>query len=718
MAHSKLSLLSAALVVVLGSYSATGIAAPQDAPYPNQAPTNAPTLARGGNVNYSIDYATPAPAPTPVATNQASPAVSPAPAATQVPAAPPAPATPATTTSVAPQAPATPAYETSAPAYETSAPAQVYERPVPAHYYEQVLPNTNNTTNYTVSYGTTEPATPATPVQPAAQPAQVAPATSVATAAAAAPATTATYAPAAHQVSYSYETAPSAAAISSYNSATPATSTSTYSYSQPGDYSSQPVMEELGASPTSDANSFNIAQGSSTAATPGAAFNEQIQEVSVPLISTLDNALLDGFKSLASGLTMGMGVEVDTGSSSSFNYTLDDIAPALRGFNYEADGSVVMSFSVPMVENILKKQGDVAWSGLSNPVLVWMVNLDGTSMELTSGQELNSFDQALLSAAPEYKYRLMFPILDLEERSSISATTILDHQAEALAIATERYGSDYFMIATLSSVPGEEGVTLKWSLYDKAGGEIGSSSLSGIASEVAALSVGDIARTLMRYQATLTEQVTPSRLKGSNVDIDMLGPGEGFVRFKLTNVKSLQDLQAMRNAFVRYGFDGSINIIGYQEGAYVVEIVTNSNATNLEGTMRRAGDFVYLAPWTFSLSENVTYRPPLNNTVGPQNPDRPNSKLQAPGSHFFNQGSQPTAQPAVPTVQPAVPTAQSAPIAQPAVPVAAATPVAQPTAQPAVPVSAAIPTYQNRPAPQGAMSQVGPYQQNTPDLPF
>ena len=104
----------------------------------------------------------------------------------------------------------------------------------------------------------------------------------------------------------------------------------------------------------------------------------------------------------------------------------------------------------------------------------------------------------------------------------------------------------------------------------------------------------------MRYQATLTEQVTPSRLKGSNVDIDMLGPGEGFVRFKLTNVKSLQDLQAMRNAFVRYGFDGSINIIGYQEGAYVVEIVTNSNATNLEGTMRRAGDFVYLAPWTFS----------------------------------------------------------------------------------------------------------------------
>ena len=464
-------------------------------------------------------------------------------------------------------------------------------------------------------------------------------------------------------------------------------------------------MEELGASPTSAAEpSFNFSGEQSGAAT-GSVLGEQIQEVSVPLISTLDNALLDGFKSLASGLTMGMGVEVDSGSSSSFNYTLDDIAPALRGFNYEPDGSVVMSFSVPMVQNILKKQGDVAWSGLSNPVLVWMVSLDGTTMDLTSGQDLNSFAQALLAAAPDYKYRLMFPILDLQERNSISATTVLDHQAEALALASERYGSDYFILATLSSVPNEQGVTLKWNLYDKEGGEIGSSTLSGIASEVAALSTGDIARTLMGYQATLTEQVTPSRLKGSNVDIDMLGPGEGFVRFKLTNIKSLQDLQAMRNALVRYGFDGSINIIGYNEGNYIIELVTNSNATNLEGTMRRAGDFVYLAPWTFSLSENITYRPPINSPVTPQNPERPNSVLKAPGSTVFS-----------------VPSAHNqgrTPRAIPARPVTATAAITPAQAQ----LQSAQPAYQaqTRPAAPGALNQVGPYQ--TPDaampnLPF
>lgn len=683
MHHSKLSLLTGALTVVLGSYGTTALSAPQDAPYATQGlPTN-------NSVNYQIDYATPAPAPapTPTVTNTAA-----------VPA--PAPAPAATSTVTAP---------TSA-----AAPAQFYEHPVPAQAYEQVLPHDNGTTNYTVSYGTTNPQ-PALAPAPAPAPAtDAAPSQSAPAAAYGAPAyePAASYGSAAGTTGYG-----SAAGTTGYGSAA---GTSGYEGAPRGagavaesaaaapssyGYSATPVMEELDASPTSAAEpSFNFSGEQSGAAT-GSVLGEQIQEVSVPLISTLDNALLDGFKSLASGLTMGMGVEVDSGSSSSFNYTLDDIAPALRGFNYEPDGSVVMSFSVPMVQNILKKQGDVAWSGLSNPVLVWMVSLDGTTMDLTSGQDLNSFAQALLAAAPDYKYRLMFPILDLQERNSISATTVLDHQAEALALASERYGSDYFILATLSSVPNEQGVTLKWNLYDKEGGEIGSSTLSGIASEVAALSTGDIARTLMGYQATLTEQVTPSRLKGSNVDIDMLGPGEGFVRFKLTNIKSLQDLQAMRNALVRYGFDGSINIIGYNEGNYIIELVTNSNATNLEGTMRRAGDFVYLAPWTFSLSENITYRPPINSPVTPQNPERPNSVLKAPGSAVFsvpsahNQGRTPRAIPARPVTA-----------------TAAITP-AQAQLQSAQPAYQAQP----RPAAPGALNQVGPYQ--TPDaampnLPF
>ena len=638
MYHTKLSLLSAALVVVLNSYGTTVLAAPQDAPYSGAAAPDALSPAP----NYSIEYAAPAPAPAPVPAPQASSAV--ASSNATIPTAS-APVNSVTATAPAPVTPQS---------YE--APTQVYERPVPAHTYEQVLPHSNSTTNYTVSYGTTEPASAPEPsYTPAAQPAPQPVASSAYEGAASydnyGPASYEQAAPAAENA---YGAAAPAYAQSGYGAAPSYGTTPSYgaetSYSTTTSYGTAPVMEELEATPTSTATSFNVEQGSEQGGAQGApAFNEQIQEVSVPLISTLDNALLDGFRSLASGLTMGMGVSVDTGSSSSFNYTLDDIAPALRGFNYEADGSVVMSFSVPMVQNILKKQGDMAWAGMSNPVLVWMVNLDGTGMELTSGQDLNSFAQALLRAAPDYKYRLMFPILDLAERTSITATTLLDHQAEDVALATERYGSDYFMIAAVSSVPNEEGVTLKWNLYDKEGGEIGASTLTGIASEVAALSAGDIARTLMSYQASLTEQVTPSRLKGSNVDIDMLGPGEGFVRFKITNIKSLQDLQAMRTALVRYGFDGSINIIGYHEGAYVIEVVTNSNATNLEGTMRRAGDFVYLAPWTFSLSENITYRPPLNSPVVPQNPDRPNSQLRATGAHLAAPAAaQPTAQPAVP----------------------------------------------------------------------
>lgn len=394
-------------------------------------------------------------------------------------------------------------------------------------------------------------------------------------------------------------------------------------------FSDTVVMEDLSASPVSNAApsfSFNQAQLASG--------TDQIQEVSMPLITSLDNALLDGFKSIAAVLTQSSEQADATADSDSFNYTLDDIAPSLRGFNLEPDGNVVMSFSVPAVQKIINNQDDGTWRGLTNPVMVWMVNLDYAAGEITSGQNLNSIAQALIAAAPNYQYRLMFPILDLEERTKVSSNNILELKANTLAEATARYGSDYFLLATTRTAPDDAAITLNWSLYDKDGGTIARASLTGSVNDVAATSVNNIARTLMAYQSNMHEQGMNSRLSTHNVDIDMLGPGNGFVRLKISNIKSLQDLQAMRDAFIRYGFDGSLNILGYNDGTYIIEIVTNSNVANLEGTLSRSGDFVYLAPWTYSFSMNVNDRPARYSPVAPPNADRPNSQLREKETGF------------------------------------------------------------------------------------
>ena len=354
---------------------------------------------------------------------------------------------------------------------------------------------------------------------------------------------------------------------------------------------------------------------------------EQQQEVSVTVLGNFDQALTDAFKSLESGITLGLG--------DSSAITVDQIAPAIRGIDTDEMGNLVVRFSLPVAERILKQQGALSWQGLSNPVLVWMVGLDGTSsvneLTMVSGQNLSAFAQAILQAAPDYKYRLMFPILDLEDMQKVNVNTVLDHQDQVLAEASSRYGADYFIAAAISSVPNESGVTLKWNLYNRDGIAIANSSLSGVMDEVATLGAGDIARALMTFQENLDHGTeTVNQLKANNVDIEMLGPGEGFVRMRIGNIRTLQDIKGIRSAFATYGFDGDTRVVGYDNGQFVIEIATNSNPTNIEGTLRHGGDFTYLGPWSFNFRNSSSGRAPLNTTVSSARSDRPNSQLSTP----------------------------------------------------------------------------------------
>lgn len=351
--------------------------------------------------------------------------------------------------------------------------------------------------------------------------------------------------------------------------------------------------------------------------------NDQIQEVSVTMLTDFDAAVVEGFKSLESSLTLGMG--------RSTNLTIDDVAPALRSFTTDADGNLVLRFSVPMAQSIIKKKGTPSWSGLSNPILVWMAGLDGssggTNMNLVSGQNLSPFASAILGAAPEYKYRMIFPVLDIEEIQKVSVNTVLDHRDDVLAAASARYGADYFIAAAISSVPNESGMTFKWNLFYKDGTLIAQSAISGLMDEVAALGAGDIARALMTYQSNQTESDEPSALSKNNVDIDMIGPGDGYVRMRISNVRSLQDIKEIRNIFITYGFDGDTRVIGFDNGLLVFEVATNSEPDNLAATMRRSGEFKYLAPWTFDFVKNVAVRPSNDTFVGNSTEVRPNSRI-------------------------------------------------------------------------------------------
>lgn len=621
MHNLKLSLIAAALGAVLGS-NVSSAAAATDNTYGSNAPYAVTPLGQSDEtLNYTVELAQPA---------AMQPAAAPAPAPR---AATPAPAPRSAVSAPRAVAPAPRAAAAPQPQMTTAREAQVYYQPQPQAHPGQ---------NYTIEI---------------AQPQGQAPAAATTTAidnpgwnnAPTAPAPQAAPRPAAPAPQPAPRPAPAVSAYQQPQAVTaPVPNTpirpdnSAYineefsgNYQNQGMVSSQPGFT-FENQQTSAAGTIGVgANGTDSAAVgdPGAGMGgtpvasevlgDQLQEVSVQVLTTFDNAVLDGFKSLESGITLGMG--------NSSEPSLDAVAPALRSFTTDADGNLVLRFSVPMAERILSNQGASSWKGLSNPILVWMVSLDGSEMNMVSGQSLSSFAQAILAAAPEYKYRLMFPILDLEDMQKVHASSILDHKDADLTAASRRYGADYFIAAAISSVPEESGVTLKWNLYNKEGLPVAQSAISGLMDEVASLGAGDIARALMAYQKSLKEQEQPSIIKSNNVDIDMMGPGEGFVRMRISNIRSLQDLQAIRKAFVRYGFDGDCRVVGYDNGMVVLELATNSNPINLEGTMRHAHDFTYIEPWTFSFNKNVMVRPYRTSTIEPASPTRPNSRLHPEG---------------------------------------------------------------------------------------
>lgn len=583
MLSKKLSLLTTSVLVALG-YSATTIAAPTDTAAVAEGATNI-TISSGNTTNSNV--AASAPATTTTNTDVGDTTAN---------------YTVKVTRTVTPNSPAASANAAPAPQGTVTATA-----PAP------VATAAPKATAAAATPATPAPATPA----PAAAATSTANATNATTTAASStPKSTAKQSAAASQAAESQQP------IQTEILTTPPKARNATANNAANDKPSF-TFEQQGNSLNGGAAPGNVSMGSTTSLQPIP--GEQLQEVSVPVLGDFDNALCEAFRSLSSGITLGLGPQVQIASN--------QIAPAVRNITTDDSGNLVVSFSVPAAEELLKQQGALSWQGLSNPILMWMVNLDSTNAQgnkeaaLVSGQNLSNFAQNILQAAPDYKYRLMFPILDLEEIQKVTPQTVLNSKVQDLASASARYGADYFLASTIGKKPNSDEVSLKWNLYNRQGQAIANSSLSGSMDEVASLGAGDVARALVSHKSNLKQAPKASRIKANNINIEVLGPGEGFVRMRVGNIRTLKDIDGLRRTFVSYGFDGNTRVVGYNNNQFIVEIGTNSDPNTIEGSLRNSGDFTYLGPWTFNYLKSSLSRPALNTTIGKPSKDRPNSQI-------------------------------------------------------------------------------------------
>ncbi len=311
------------------------------------------------------------------------------------------------------------------------------------------------------------------------------------------------------------------------------------------------------------------------------------------------------------------------------NASLDLAAAAIDGIDF-GRGSITLTFDEQKLRESLLKQGTVIWDGLDNPVLVWMAAAESGVDNLVAGDNLTELAAKMMENAAAHKYRLMFPLLDLDDIQNISAAAVREHDNTAAAAAGSRYGADYIVRA--ASTLNDSGVMqLEWQVLDQNGRVLGEEVREGSLTTLAEDSAALIGRVLMQQaerQALAgrdTDQEEENVNYVSQLNLSELGPGDGFVRMVVTGIDNLRDYRRFAGLMVTYGFD-EVRWAGRMPDGDVVEVVTNSNPEILRGTMTRSGDFTSLSAWQFAFSGSGARAVP-ERLIGRADPTRPDSSF-------------------------------------------------------------------------------------------
>lgn len=319
----------------------------------------------------------------------------------------------------------------------------------------------------------------------------------------------------------------------------------------------------------------------------------------------MDAAIVEAFNEIASKLAID-----DTGV-----LQLDRVKDAvssvkLNGENFE------ITFDENKISNVLRDSGIACWSGLSDPVLVWMTDVSAQDSSIISADSESYVMKALLDDAKASQYNLLFPLMDLDDLQNVNDQTVLSHSDKILAKASARYGVKFFISAALEHNETDDQVTFKWNVFDDQGKILGNGENSGSIEDISKSSTKEIARILMNNTIeTQTEQssdVIPltsadEQQSASTVaqEEDLsLGPVKGGVRVLFTGIENVADYPAISKTLVMYGYESDVNVLAYQDSGVIFMIPTGSSPLILDGTLSHAGEFTKIAPWTYKYNKS------------------------------------------------------------------------------------------------------------------
>lgn len=319
----------------------------------------------------------------------------------------------------------------------------------------------------------------------------------------------------------------------------------------------------------------------------------------------MDAAIVEAFNEVASKQAID-----DTGI-----LQLDRVKDAvssvkLNGENFE------ITFDENKINSVLRDSGIACWSGLSEPVLVWMTDVSSDESSIISADSTSTVMKSLIDDANASQYNLLFPLMDLDDIQNVNDQTILSHSDKILAKASSRYGVKFFISAALEKNEDVQQVTFKWNVFDDQGKILGNGENTGTTEEISKAATKEIAKVLMNNtiesQTDQNSTVIPltsadEQQNASDVaqEEDLsLGPVKGGVRVLFTGIDNVADYPAISKTLVMYGYESDVNVLAYQDSGVVFMIPTGSSPLILDGTLSHAGEFTKIAPWTYKYNKS------------------------------------------------------------------------------------------------------------------
>ena len=279
-----------------------------------------------------------------------------------------------------------------------------------------------------------------------------------------------------------------------------------------------------------------------------------------------------------------------------------------------------MVLDTDKVAAVLEKYGAHAWQGLSDPIIVWMYE-SGPDSGSFVGSELSSFAGAFVRSADNYKYRLMFPLLDLEDIQSVTYDTLTKADNGTLVTASKRYGSD-FVIASVVKHLDDGNILINCRLLDKDGKILYDFTGDGSEAALADNQAKAIAGALSKLQQVNT--TTAATIE----DPDKLGAHEEFVRLKLYGINNLNDLVSFERVLSGIGVEGNINCAMVSDSdAFIVDVYTKLDPASLDGSLEHSSEFSKIQPFAYRYNHGTAKLNPQINSVGRASAQRPDTRV-------------------------------------------------------------------------------------------